>query len=107
MMGLWIVDGIVQYVGFIKNGRKSWLIVTNDELQNGKFSRPTKLPKRRGSQWNSEYWKWNSDYWKGLAMPTQFYLKTMALSDHSHSLSAFVELALEHSLQKLKKNRAS
>lgn len=96
MMRLWVVNGIVKYVGYIDNGRKSWLVVTSDELQNGKFLKPTKLQKRMS---------WDNRYWKGLAMPTEYYLETMVLSDRSQSLNDFVELALEHSLQRLKKSR--
>jgi hypothetical protein len=97
MMRLWVVDGIVKYVGYIENGRKSWLIVTSDELKNEKFTQPTKLNK---------WMKYgDSRYWKGLAMPTQFYLQAMTLTDCSDTLNAFVELALQHSLQRIKKSR--
>lgn len=97
MMRLWLIDGIVKYIGYIENGRKSWLIVTNDELKNGKFTLPTKLKKQK--------WGGNLRYWKGLAMPTEFYLETMGISNNSLCLSTFVELALKHSLQRQKKSR--
>jgi len=94
MMRLWIVDEVVQYIGYIENQRKSWLIVTDEEIQTGKFTKPTKLHR-----------KGDSAYWKGLAMPTDIYLELMGFSDCSHSLNAFVQLALDHSLQRLTKNR--
>lgn len=96
MMRLWVVDEIVKYVGFIKNGRKSWLVVTSEELQNGTFTKPTKLQKSMDT---------NKYYWNGLAMPTQLYLKMMGISENSESLKTFVELALEHSIQRIQKNR--
>lgn len=94
MMRLWIVDGIVQYIAYIENQRKSWLVVTDEEIQTGKFTKPVKLQK-----------KGRSAYWKGLAMPTDVYLDLMGFTAHSHSLNSFVELALEHSLQRLTKSR--
>jgi Endonuclease NucS len=97
MMRIWVVDGIVKYIGYIENGRKSWLIVTSDELKDAKFTQPTKLNK---------WMKYGDNrYWKGLAMPTQFYLQVMTLTDRSNTLNAFVELALQHSLQRIKKSR--
>ncbi len=100
MMRLWIVDGIVKHIGYVENGNKGWLVVTNDELQSGTFSKPVKLKK-----WMNQYRHSSASYWKGLAMPTQFYLKTMGFTIDSHSLNTFVELALEHSLQRLNKDR--
>ena len=94
MMRLWIVDGTVQYVAYIENQRKSWLVVTDEEIQTGKFTKPVKLQRKA-----------DSAYWKGLAMPTDVYLNLMELTARSHSLNAFVELALEHSLQRLTKSR--
>ena len=94
MMRIWIVDGIVQYVAYIENQRKSWLVVTVEEIQTGKFTKPVKLHRKA-----------DSAYWKGLAMPTDIYLDLMGFTAHSHSLNAFVELALEHSLQRLTKSR--
>ncbi len=94
MMRIWIADGIVQYVGYIENQRKSWLVVTDEEIQTGKFTKPVKL-QRKG----------RSAYWKGLAMPTDIYLDLMGFPVRSHSLNAFTELALEHSLQRLTKSR--
>ncbi len=96
MMRLWLVDDMVKYIGYIENGRKSWSVVTNDELQNGIFSKPTKFKK-----WTGGY----GLYWKGLAMPTQSYLEIMKISEESYSLNTFAELALEHSLQRLRKSR--
>ena len=94
MMRLWIDDGIVQYVGYIENQRKSWLVVTDEEIQTGKFTKPVKL-QRKGL----------SAYWKGLAMPTDIYLDLMGFTSRSHSLNAFVELSLEHSLKRITKSR--
>jgi len=94
MMRIWVTDGIVQYVGYIENQRKSWLVVTDEEIQTGKFTKPVKLHRKSGSA-----------YWKGLAMPTDIYLDLMGFTACSHSLNAFVELALEHSLQRLTKSR--
>jgi hypothetical protein len=94
MMRIWLIDGIVTYVGYIENGRKSWLIVTQDEVENGKFILPTKLQK----------WSGSTRYWKGLAMPTEFYLETMKISDRSYCFDFFVELALKHSLQRQQKS---
>ncbi|MBD2179020.1 DUF91 domain-containing protein [Pseudanabaena sp. FACHB-1998] len=94
MMRLWIDDGIVRYVGYIENQRKSWLVVTDEEIQKGKFTKPVKL-QRKGL----------SAYWKGLAMPTDIYLDLMGFTPRSHSLNSFVELSLEHSLQRLTKSR--
>ncbi|MGK7949437.1 MAG: endonuclease NucS domain-containing protein [Xenococcaceae cyanobacterium] len=96
MMRLWLIDGIVTYVGYIHNGRKSWLIFTSDELENERFSLPSKLKKQK--------WSGNARYWKGLAMPTDFYLETMGISNNSYSLDFFVELALKHSLHRQKKS---
>ncbi len=94
MMRIWIADGIVRYVAYIENQRKSWLVVTDEEIQMGKFTKPVKL-QRKG----------RSAYWKGLAMPTDIYLDLMSFPARSHSLNAFIELALEHSLQRLTKSR--
>ena len=94
MMRIWIVNGTVQYVAYIENQRKSWLVVTDEEIQTGKFTKPVKLQK-----------KGRSAYWKGLAMPTDTYLDLMGFTARSHSLNSFVELALEHSLQRLTKSR--
>lgn len=93
MMRLWVVNGFVKYIGYIENGRKSWLIVTSDELEDRKFSLPTKLKK----------WRGDDSYWKGLAMPIDYYLKMMKLSESSNSLIELVELALNYSLQRQKK----
>lgn len=94
MMRLWIADSIVQYVAYIENQRKSWLVVTDEEIQTGKFTKPIKLHRKA-----------NSAYWKGLAIPTDVYLDLMGFIARSHSLNAFVELSLEHSLQRLTKSR--
>ncbi|OLP20085.1 hypothetical protein BST81_02275 [Leptolyngbya sp. 'hensonii'] len=98
MMRLWIVNDQVTCLAYVENGRKSWLIVTKEEIETGKFSLPTKLRK---------WMQYTHSYWKGLAMPVQFYLETMELPDRADSLSSFVELALEHSLQRLRKSKSS
>jgi hypothetical protein len=96
MMRIWVVDGRVSFVGFIANGRKSWLVVTGDELHAETFPLPTKLQKHMR-------YKNGNHYWKGLAMPTQYYLKTMQLPNHLSSLGEFVNLALEYALQRSQK----
>jgi len=93
MMRLWIDNDTVQYVAYIENQRKSWLVITDEEIQTGKFTKPTKLQK-----------KGRRAYWEGLAMPTDIYLDLMGLTARSHSLNDFVELALEHSLERLTKS---
>jgi hypothetical protein len=95
MMKLWLVGGIVEYLGYIEHARKSWIVVTESELQSGQFPLPTKLKKHRGNQ----------RYWEGLAMPTEFYLGTINLACDSYSLSSFIRLAFQHALQKQEKSR--
>ncbi|CAN1210198.1 DUF91 domain-containing protein [Tumidithrix helvetica PCC 7403] len=98
MMRLWIVDGEVEFLAYVENKRKSWLVFTKDELENQKFPRPTKMRGRRYGEIH---------YWEGLAMPTQFYLETMGMIDKSHSLSDFVALALDHALKRYTKSQSS
>jgi hypothetical protein len=98
MMRLWVVGGEVESIAYVENGRKSWVVVTQDEIEKQIFSRPTKMS--RGGYGGS-------DYWKGLAMPTQYYLGTMGIIVKSYSLTEFVELALENALQRFKKSQKS
>jgi hypothetical protein len=97
MMRIWVVNENVQYLAYIENGKKSWVVITDDEINSGIFTRPVKLNK---------WMKYgNSRYWKGLAMPTQFYLNHLKLEVETNNLSSFLELALNHLVFRLKKTK--
>jgi hypothetical protein len=76
----------VKYIGYIENGRKSWLIFTKQELDNRFFAKPNKLKGSRNST-NPYYYQ---PYWKSLAISTDVYLKLIEISECSHSLNKFV-----------------
>jgi hypothetical protein len=44
-------------------------------------------------------------YWKELAMPTQLYLNHLKLEVETNNLSSLLELALNHLVFRLKKNK--
>jgi Endonuclease NucS len=97
MMRIWVVNGNVQYLGYVENGKKSWVVITDDEISSGAFTKPVKLNK---------WMKYgNSRYWKGLAMPTQFYLNHLKLEVETNNLSSFLDLALNHLVFRLKKSK--
>ena len=97
MIQIWTEDNMVQYVGYINNGRKSFLIYTPDELKTGNVQKPNKL---KCGKWAGE-----ARYWKGLAMPLEFYLNKMRISKKVVVLGDLVQLALEHALQKFSKSK--
>ncbi|NET49230.1 MAG: hypothetical protein F6K09_10995, partial [Merismopedia sp. SIO2A8] len=97
MMQIWTLDNKVQYIGYINNGRKSFLIYTPDELNTDGFQKPTKL--------KCEKWGGAARYWKGLAMPLDFYLSEMEIDRDVSVLGDVVQLALEQSLQKFNKSK--
>lgn len=96
MMQIFIQDGLVQYVGYVHKGSKSWVIITPDEFKDENIPKPTKLKKEL---YIDEY------YWKGLAMPCEYYLKTQRIDDRSKTLEYFINLALEHSLEKMERRK--
>lgn len=97
MMRLWIENELVQYVGYIDKGRKSWIVITPDEFKDETIPTPTKLKK------NYSY----EHYWKGLAMPTEYYFKICQIVDRPHTLHSLIDLALEHSLARAQRSKRS
>ncbi len=93
MMRIWIEHDFVIDIGYIDKQRKSWIVVTQNELNRDQSSQPTKLKFKHGSD----------QYWKGLAMPRDFYIKLMGLSKELMVLNDFLELALENAWQRFQK----
>jgi len=97
MMRLWVENELVQYVGYIDKGRKSWIVITPDEFKDETIPTPTKLKN------NYSY----EHYWKGLAMPTEDYFKICQIVDRPHTLQSFIDLALEHSVSRAQRSKRS
>jgi len=97
MMRLWVENELVQYVGYIDKGRKSWIVITPDEFKDETIPTPTKLKK------NYSY----EHYWKGLAMPTEDYFKICQIVDRPHTLQSLIDLALEHSVARVQRSKRS
>jgi hypothetical protein len=94
MMRIWLTGNQVNHIGYIDKGRKSWLIVTSEDLEKEGFSQPTKLKFRHG----------NDRYWKGLAMPREYYLTLMDLPEDSKHFHEFLDIALDTSLRRFHKS---
>lgn len=98
MMRLWVKNEVVQYIGYIENGRKSWRVMTPDEFNDETIPTPTKLKKNYYS---------DEHYWKGLAMPTEDYFKICKIVDRPHTLQSLIDLALEHSVARAQRSKRS
>lgn len=104
MMRIWTDSNKVQYLGYVHNGRRRWLIVTFQEIKDEKFPIPTKLNK--WLKYTGDYCRVSmGSYWKGLAMPFATYVETMNMPNLETSFKEVVQLALDHSLKRYSQQR--
>ena len=100
----WADSNEVQYLGYVHNGRRRWLIVTFQEIKDERFPIPTKLNK--WLKYTDDYCRVSrGSFWKGLAMPFATYVETMNMPNLETSFKEVVQLSLDHSLKRYSQQR--